>query len=97
MYVSLTEHYEFFLLQEDYSLSYHECSEGLVFHPELDTCVFAGMYPECVVTEPPVCHCDCFYPAEDCSSYYYCKNSSDYYLHYLLLSILPHILKEKRA
>ncbi|XP_063861437.1 mucin-2-like [Scylla paramamosain] len=63
----------YYYCDEDQSLSYHKCSEGLVFHPDFDTCVYADMYPQCIVTEPPpVCLCDCYYPSEVCSSYYHC-------------------------
>ncbi|XP_037775740.1 uncharacterized protein LOC119572876 [Penaeus monodon] len=54
--------------------TFHTCSEGLVFNPELDTCVFAEQYPQCVIEQPPECECDCHYPSEICSEYYICNN-----------------------
>ncbi|KAG0700421.1 Peritrophin-1 [Chionoecetes opilio] len=62
---------------EHQSQSYHQCSDGLVFHPELSTCVYANMYPECVVIEPPPpCLCNCFYPSEICTSFYHCDDGT---------------------
>ncbi|KAG0700419.1 Peritrophin-1 [Chionoecetes opilio] len=67
----------FYYCDEHQSQSYHECSDGLVFHPDLSTCVYANMYPECVVTEPPpVCLCNCFYPSEICTSFYHCDDGT---------------------
>ncbi|XP_042889196.1 balbiani ring protein 3-like isoform X1 [Penaeus japonicus] len=54
--------------------TFHTCSQGLVFNPEMGTCVFAEEYPECVTEKPPVCECDCHYPSNICSEYYICNN-----------------------
>ncbi|KAG0711136.1 putative chitinase 10 [Chionoecetes opilio] len=67
----------YYYCDEHQSQSYHECSDGLVFHPDLSTCVYANMYPECVVTEPPPpCLCNCFYPSEICTSLYHCDGGT---------------------
>ncbi|XP_042889208.1 uncharacterized protein LOC122264399 [Penaeus japonicus] len=39
--------------------TFHTCSPGLVFNPEMGTCVFADEYPQCVTEKPPVSRCDC--------------------------------------
>ncbi|XP_018026015.1 hornerin isoform X2 [Hyalella azteca] len=54
---------------------FHTCSEGLVFHPENETCVFAADYPECEIILPPECKCECLYPSPICSEYFKCVNS----------------------
>ena len=54
---------------------FHTCSQGLVFDPDRETCVFAQDYPECGPDVPPECECECLYPAPICSEYYKCKKT----------------------
>ncbi|XP_063611351.1 uncharacterized protein LOC134785035 [Penaeus indicus] len=54
------------------NITFFTCPSGLVFHPELDTCVYPQDYPQCDIEVPPVCECDCHYPSGICSEYYEC-------------------------
>ncbi|XP_071524586.1 uncharacterized protein [Panulirus ornatus] len=64
----------YYYCDENFQLSFHTCSEGLVFDPDLATCVYADQHPECPLDPPPVCECDCFYPSAVCNSYFKCED-----------------------